>query len=319
MVTSHLPTTTLFGDFSVSQCDKSHLRGWASGGGETEAGSGGIEHTVVGVEEDITVDVLGSTADGLDTTEAAAGGRGSSKVKQRAGDGGSVVTDGEGQVGEGGAAVEDVAAIGLGVGRAGDLPVVGSNGVIRHQDEGGSSIGDTGETTHGARGATNTVAGRWVLPETVAAVNIGIGEGASVLGRVGCTEVIGSVGVLGEVSREDGLVKTRLGVVEEGLCRGWLHSVDAAEGKTQKSVSGARDEGRGDLSGKLDDLASDGGTPNGDIVSSAVTTGSRSVSVLDAPGRTRRGLVGGALAWVVNVVSLLGGRVEAGGEDPAER
>lgn len=34
------------------------------------AGSGGIEDSVVGVTKDITKDILGSTTNGLDTTEA---------------------------------------------------------------------------------------------------------------------------------------------------------------------------------------------------------------------------------------------------------
>jgi hypothetical protein len=295
-----------------------HLGGWASGGGETEAGSGGVEDTVVGVEEDITVDVLGSLADGLDTTEAAAGLRGSGEVEQRAGDGGGVVTNGEGEVWEGGAAGEDVTAVALGVGGTGNLVVVGSNGGVGHQDEGGSGVGDTGETLHGARRRANTVRGGWVLPEAVAAVNIGVDDSASVLGRVGSTEVIGSVSVLGEVSREDGLVEAGLGVIEESLGWGWLHSVDAAEGKTQKSVSGARGEGRRDLVGKLDHLALDGGPSNGDIVSSASAAGSRSVSILDAPGGTGLGLVSGALGGVIDVVSRLVAGGKFGRENPAK-
>jgi hypothetical protein len=196
------------------------------------------------------------------------------------------------------------------------LLIVSVDGGIGHENKGGSGVSNTGEAAHRSASRADLELGRGILPETVAAVNIGVLEGASELGGIGGTEVVGSIGVLGEVSREDGLVKTRLGVVEEGLGRGWLHSVDAAEGKAQKSVSGARDEGGGDLGGQLDHLTGDLGASNGNVVGTGSTAGSRAVGILDAPGAARLSLVGRALAGVVDVVSLLGAGVQLAGENP---
>lgn len=94
-------------------------------------------------------------------------------------------------------------------------------------------------------------------------------------------------------------------------------SVDAAEGKTQESVSGTRGERGGDGVGKLNNLAADRGSSNGDIVSSDASAGSRSISILDAPAAGGI-LVGRALGGVIDVVSLLVAGREEGGEDPAK-
>jgi len=64
------------------------------------------------------------------------------------------------------------------------------------------------------------------LPEAVGGVDCGPAEGAIELGGVDGTERVGADGIMSEISGEDGLRKGGLGVVEEGLLRSWLDSVE---------------------------------------------------------------------------------------------
>lgn len=180
---------------------------------------GGVEYTVVGVEEDVAVDVLVATTDGLETAEAAAGFGGRSEVEEAARDRGVVaLTDQEGDVGESSRAVEDVAAIFLGVGSAGNLLVVGVDSGIGHEEEGGSGVRDTDLAFHGASLGADLEGGGVVLPETTAVVDRGVLDRARVLGAVGVSEVVLSVGLRWEVGSEEGRVERLLSIVEESLC-----------------------------------------------------------------------------------------------------
>lgn len=87
------------------------------GGGrrsKAEARSGGIEDTIVGIQEDISINVLCSASDRLDATEARAALRCGGEVDQRAGDSSHVVANGEGEVRESGVAAEDISTITVG-------------------------------------------------------------------------------------------------------------------------------------------------------------------------------------------------------------
>lgn len=105
-------------------------------------GYAGIENTVVGVEEGVTVDVLLTVTRWLQGAEAASAGlvnRG--EVKVLGGDDGiAAIADGDGKGWEGGAAGEGVTALGVvQLGARDALVVVGDLGVT-HEDQGGSGV-----------------------------------------------------------------------------------------------------------------------------------------------------------------------------------
>ena len=177
----------------------SHLCDW----GKSESWPGCIEDGVVGIEEDVAVDVLGATANGLERTEAGTA-RSSTEVQKGGRDGGVVGgTDLEGQSWEGSRAWEGVASLGGVIRSARDLSVICFNSGIAHQDKGSSSVRDTGVARLGVDSRSNLVGGGWVLPESVRAINRGVLNGTRVLGGVDITEVIGAIGVVWEVSCEE--------------------------------------------------------------------------------------------------------------------
>jgi hypothetical protein len=81
---------------------------------KAKARSGGIEDAIVGIQEDISINVLGSASDRLDTTEARAALRCGGEIDQRAGNSSHVVANGEGEIGESSVAAEDIPAITVG-------------------------------------------------------------------------------------------------------------------------------------------------------------------------------------------------------------
>ncbi len=93
---------------------------------------------------------------------------------------GAISFDCESDGGQSGRAVEDIAAIGLGVGRSRDLGVVCGDDGVGEEEEGGAGVGDGREGGgHGAAGADG-VAGGGEAPESLAVVDGGVGDVAGV-------------------------------------------------------------------------------------------------------------------------------------------
>ena len=232
----------------------------------------------------------------MDATEALSAGGAGSEVDDGARNSGGVVTDSEGEIGQGSSAVEDIAAVIARISGAANRSIVGGDSGVAGEEEGGSGVSDTRVSTLGAGLTVHREGLGGVLPETVAAVDRGVGNVSRVLGRIGLSKIIGSISVLGEVGGEERRVQARLGVVKESRRLVRCHGVDAAECKTQKSVSGTRNEFGGDFLGKLNNLALDNSLSNGDSVSSNNSAGRGSIPVGNRPGLTTRSLVSRALA-----------------------
>ena len=93
---------------------------------------------------------------------------------------GAISFDCKSDGGQSGRAVEDIAAIGLGIGRSGDLGVVCGDDGVREEEEGGAGVGDGREGGgYGAAGADG-VAGGGEAPESLAVVDGGVRDVAGV-------------------------------------------------------------------------------------------------------------------------------------------
>lgn len=91
----------------------------------SKARSASIENAIVSIEKHITVDILGPASNALQRSEASASAARGAEIHQGARDGSVAgVADGDGEVWEGGRAVEGVAALAGVVGGARYLGVV---------------------------------------------------------------------------------------------------------------------------------------------------------------------------------------------------
>jgi len=149
---------------------------------ESEFWSGGIEYTVVGIEEDVAVDILSSATDRLQSSEAGCTGSvGCTEVEDVRGNGGICgCSDADREGWESGGAREGVAALCAVVRSSGDLCVVGINWRISGEKESSSGVSDSSQPRHGVSCRTDLVAGGRELPEAVGVVNTGIGDAAGV-------------------------------------------------------------------------------------------------------------------------------------------
>lgn len=155
-------------------------------------GAGAIEDNESSLESNITENVDANAGAGLQTTEASGaaisdgtvvhvGGRNSNASRAN--------TEGEG--GEGSRAGEDVATVGRAAGRSRDLGVVGSDDGGGEVEKGGAGIGDTRDAGGGEGVGADLVSGRGEHP-VLGLSDSGVGDGASVLGRVNGTESVGT-------------------------------------------------------------------------------------------------------------------------------
>lgn len=85
-------------------------------------------------------------------------------------------------------------------------------------------------------GASNPIGSGTDTPETLAVVDVDIGDGTSILALVNITKVVGSCCMVLQVDSEQGFSKLRLDGVEESLLWFGRDSVDGAERKTKKTV-----------------------------------------------------------------------------------
>lgn len=159
------------------------------GESKTRAALGLVEDGVDGLEEDVAKDAELNAVVGLDASEAlGAAGRG--VVDVAAGDGEGLAVDCDVEVGELGGAREDVATLVVVVRCAGDGRVVVVDGLVGEEKEGGASVGDGGANRAGSGRRSDAVTAGVELPESVTAVDWGVGDGAGVLGGVDEAEVV---------------------------------------------------------------------------------------------------------------------------------
>lgn len=191
---------------------------------------------VLALEEDVTKDAEAIKTRGrLDTTKARAVAVGG-KVDVLSGDGLLDAVDEDGEVGERAAAGEgNTSGLGVVLGTV-DLRVVGVDDGVIDVDEGCAGVGNGVDAGAGGGGA-NAVAVGSEAPETLAVVDIDIGNGAGVLALVDVTKVISTSSVVLEVDSEQRLSKLRLDSVEESGLLHRLDGVDRAHGETQKTIS----------------------------------------------------------------------------------
>lgn len=187
--------------------------------GETEPGGAGtVEDNVLALQEDVAEDVEANAVARLDTTEASgATGLDGRVVDVLSRDALLDAVEDEGEVGEGGRAGEDVAAVGGAVGGTRDLGVVGLYDRVREVEKGGTGVGDAVDGRGDGGAAADGVAAEAELPPALRGVDVGVGERTGVLGTVDVAKIVSAGGVVLEVSGEDRLRKGALDGVEEGL------------------------------------------------------------------------------------------------------
>lgn len=276
-----------------------------------------IKHHKLRLEEDIPKDRLADPAVALQAPEAAPGfGRGG-VVHVIARRDRVVRLDAEREVRQGRGAGEDVAAVGLAVGGARDLGVVGGDDVVGQEEEGGARVGDGGEAVgSGGRRADGVAAGR-EAPEALAVVHGRVGDVARVLAVVDVAEVVATRLALAQIGREERGVEAGLGVGEEGPLLVRPDGVDGAEGEPEEAIALVLGEFRTDGPGQFDGLAGHGGAADADHIGVDVSTGGAAVSVANAPSFAPADRGGTRVGWVVNAMASLLVPGQLGGEDPS--
>lgn len=155
-----------------------------------------VKDGVNSLEENVAKDGELQAVVGLDAAEALGATRGR-EVDVATGDDEGLAVDGDVEVGQLGAAGEDVAALVAVVRGARDARVVVVDDVVGEEHERGAGVGDGGAdgACRAGRG-TDAVAAGGELPEAVGAVDGCVGDGAGVLGAVDEAEVVGAGGAL---------------------------------------------------------------------------------------------------------------------------
>lgn len=283
----------------------------ADGLGKANALSTVVEDTVVGTDEGVSEDpVVGGGT--LDTSLADGPAEdGLLEDVDGGGDGVGDLVDGDG---EGGEAVEVGAVRGDVEGRE-DLV----DGVTGTNDDGGTGVDDSlagGAAEGDGGGADRDGVELDGVVVALVEVEVVVGDGSSVVGRVSASEdegaVVASVGGV-EVEGEDGAGDGALGdgVIEPG---GDLVGRDGDVGKTEDTVERRSLEEISELSGDGELLLLDEDTSDRDVI---VDEGSLHAagSVGDGDGLSVV-LVGGGLTALVLVLSVAALVVTGGGGDP---
>lgn len=160
-------------------------------GGEAKGrGGSAVEDDVGGLEGNVAVDVDADTSARLQTTVAGGGAvLNGGVVEVGGGDDDADAGDDVGECRQSSSAGEDVAAVGVGVGRTSNLGVVVLDNGCGQQQEGCAGVGNT--ANGGAvGGCANLVAGSAELPEAPRGGDRGVANGAGVLGRVNLAKVV---------------------------------------------------------------------------------------------------------------------------------
>lgn len=270
---------------------------------------------ILALEEDVTEDAEADALVGLDTTEAGA-------VTDRrvvdvlARNGLLDAADGDGEIGRGGSAGEDVTTLSSAVLRAADLGIVGTNDGRVGVDESGTRVEDTGDG--GLGGSSTNAVGRCAkAPEALAVVGINVGDRTSVLALVDEAKVVGTGSMVLQVDSEQRLSKLGLDSVEEcGLLNG-RNGVDGAHCEAEKTVRvGVLGKSGRDRGSSLYSLGSSCDCTDLDLVGVDLAGCTRSVTVGDPPAVTALDL--GLIDSVVVVTSELRPSLQ-GGKHPEIR
>ena len=257
------------------------------------------------LEEDVAEDGLPDAVVALEPAEAApALGRGR-VVHVAPRHDGRVAFDLQGQVRQGGGAVEDVPAVALAVGGAGHLGVVGRDEVVGEEEQAGSRVRDRGDALADGGPGADGVPARGEAPEPLGVVHGGVGDVAGVLARVDVAEVVAAGLAFLQVGGEEGRVEAGLGVGEEGLDLVGGHGVDGAEGEAEEAVALVLSEFGADGFGQFDGLTGDGCTADVDNIGVDVAAGGAAIPVADAPGLAGVDRGGFGIGRVVDVVAGL--------------
>lgn len=164
-------------------------------------------------------------------------------------------------------------------------------------------------------GITNAVSVGRKSPETIRAVDIGVGQRPGILGLVNVAKVIAAGGVVLQGDGKQRLVQLVPDGIEEGRLGLGLNGVDGAEGQTQQPVVvRVLHELLADLLGRFDCLAGGSHAADGDGVLVHVAAGGAGVAVGNFPAVAAQ--LAAALAGLVDAVSAGFGGGELFGEHP---
>lgn len=247
---------------------------------------GDVVDDVLALKEDVAEDVEADFVVGLDAAEAGAGASPDRRVVDvLAGHGLGNAADGDGEVGQSRRARENVAALGAVVLCTADLGIVGlHNGSVK-VDQGCAGIDNGVDAGPDSCGGANRVAARGEAPETLAVVDVDIGDGTGVLLGVDEAEVVGTSGVVLQIDSEEGLRKRGLDGVEPRVLADGRDGVDRAESKTEETVSvTVLGELSRDGGSSLDSLGGGSHASNGDFVGIDLARCTGVVAVADLPG-----------------------------------
>lgn len=259
-----------------------------------------IENNVLALEENITENAETNARVGLDTTVASTAAASGSIVDVVTRNDSRVATNLDSEVRKTSTAVKDVSTFGAGVLGTVNLAIVVGDDAVVEEDEGGTGVGNSGEGAAARAGVTNRVSVGSELPESLAAVDVGVDEVAGVLGGVDETKVVGTRSLVLEGNSEDGGVEAALDVVIKRLLLGGRDGVDGGEGQSEKTVvASVRGELAADFCSDFNGLGACGHAANGNSVLVDDTASRAAVSVGDFPGGARDL---GAGAGVVGVV-----------------
>lgn len=165
-------------------CSKRDLRGDTGLLRESEPGRAGrhVVHNVLALDEDVAEDAEADAGVGLHATEAGVGAVGGGCVVDvLSGNDLLDAADGDAEVRQGGAAWESVAALAVVEHGSRDLGVVGlcDGGGDVHQSCAG--VDNASNAAAGGGGSADGVSGSSEAPETLAVINIDVGDGTGVL------------------------------------------------------------------------------------------------------------------------------------------
>ena len=266
----HVPTPTSRQSLNENPTAHSQiLRGKAKSGSTSRI----IKDDELRLEEDVTEDGLSDAGIALETTEAAPAFGSGGVVHEVAGHNGRVAFDLEGQIGEGGAAREDVSTVGLAVGRSRHLRIVVRHEVVGQEEKRSSRVSDGGDALADGRSGADRVSAAGKAPEALGVVHRGVGDVASVLARVNVAKVVATGLTLPQVGGEERRVEAGLGVGKEGPLLIGLDRVDRAEGETEEAVTLVLSELRADPLCQFNGLSGDGCSADIDDIGVNVTAG----------------------------------------------
>ena len=165
------------------------------------------------------------------------------------------------------------------------MSIVGRDDGVGEEKKCGARVGNCSVRAGDDGLAADGVSSSGELPETVGRVDIDVGDGASVLGRINIAKVVRASGTLLQIDSEELTGKRALDSVEERLLRSGLYRVDGGKGEAEETVAirvgnkRARDGRCG-----LDSLRSRSHFANSHLVGVNDTTSAGSIAIRDVPG-----------------------------------